>query len=419
MKNFYNILILFSFLLLIDCSKPQISENAFFVSKTGNDSWSGKFAVPNRDKTDGPFATIERAQEAIRSVKKESKLPDGGITVYIREGDYPISKTFMLKNDDSGTEQAPIIWRAYPNENVRFMAGKVVADFQPIEDITILNRIDESCRNKILQCDFSVQGIADFGQLKRKGFGTRPKQPLALELFFDHKAMTLARYPNEGWLTIASVPQSGEKLEHRGNERELFDGIPAGRHYGKIKYNDDRPDRWQVIDDIWVHGYWTWDWADHYEKIDRIDTKTKEIYIAPPYHNYGYRKGQRYYFINILEELDSPGEYYLDRKSGILYFYPPADLADKEIAVSLLEDLVTSIQEASHITIQDITFEYGRGSAITIIGGSHNKIAGCTFRNFGNEPIIIEGGAKNGVIGVIFMRSLQLELSSMLAIAKR
>jgi len=353
----------FLLLLIIGCSKPQISENAIFVSKSGNDSWSGKLAEPNKDNTDGPFASIEKARMTIRSMKRESNLPDGGITVYIREGDYPISNTFTLNKEDSGTDQAPIVWQAYPGETVRFIAGKEIDDFEPVRDESILNRIDEKCRDK------------------------------------DHKAMTLARYPNEGWLTIASVPQDGEKLEHEGNERELFDDIPAGRHYGKIKYSDDRPTRWQADDDIWMHGYWTWDWADHYEKIDKIDTTTKEIYIAPPYHNYGYRKGQRYYYINILEELDSPGEYYVDRKNGMLYFFPSADLTGKEIAVSMLEDLVISLEEASHITIQGITFEYGRGSAVEIKGGSHNKVAGCTFRNFGNEPIIIEGGIENGVIG--------------------
>lgn len=399
MKNLHLILIFLCLSLLVHCSNQEISKNAFFVSKSGNDSWTGKLAEPNRNKSDGPFATIERARDTIRSMKNKSNLSNGGITVYVREGDYPISATFMLKNDDSGTKQAPITWRAYPGESVRFMAGKVIGDFKPVRDESILNRIDESCWGKILQCDLSEQGIVNFGQLKRKGFGTRPRQPLALELFFDHKPMTLARYPNEGWLTIASVPQSGNKLEHKGNEREIFDGIPAGRHFGKIRYNEDRPGRWQVSGDIWMHGYWTWDWADHYEKIDHIDTTAKEICIAPPYHNYGYRKGQRYYFINILEELDSPGEYYLDRNSGMLYFYPPADLAGEEIAVSMLEDLVISLEGASHITIQDITFEYGRGGAIQIKGGSHIKIAGCAFRNFGNEPIIIEGGTENGVIG--------------------
>ena len=38
---------------------------AFFVAPNGRDSWSGRLAVPNADGTDGPFATVERARNAL------------------------------------------------------------------------------------------------------------------------------------------------------------------------------------------------------------------------------------------------------------------------------------------------------------------------------------------------------------------
>lgn len=380
-----------------NCSKFTPEKNSFFVSPAGNDSWSGKLAEPNKAKTDGPFATPEKAREAVCDLIKTEGLPTGGITIYFRAGDYPMTETFELNKEDSGAERSPIVWRAYADENVRLLGGKIVNGFEAVTEPAILNRLQKSARENVVQLDLKEHGIANFGKLKPKGFGRRPIHPLPLELYFNHQAMTLARYPNEDWLRIVSVPQTGCELKHKGNERELFDGIPAGRHFGKFEYGGNRPSRWQFHDDIWMHGYWTWDWADTYDKIQAIDTVRKEITIAEPYNNYGYRKGQRYYFINILEELDSPGEYYLDRDTGMLYFWPPASMVEAEIAVSLLDSAILSLENTSFLAVQGIRFQYGRGNGVKISGGSHNKIAGCVFLNLGNEAAIINGGEYNGL----------------------
>ena len=66
-----------------------------------------------------------------------------------------------------------------------------------------------------------------------------------------------------------------------------------------------------------MHGYWFWDWSDQRHKIESIDAEKHLIAVVPPYHGYGYRKGQWYYAFNLLSELDSPGEWYLDRQTGI------------------------------------------------------------------------------------------------------
>ena len=57
-----------------------------------------------------------------------------------------------------------------------------------------------------------------------------------------------------------------------------------------------------------------------------IDLDRRLVKTAPPYGLYSFRKGQRFYFLNVLEELDQPGEWFLDRKTGVLYFWPPAPL---------------------------------------------------------------------------------------------
>src|SRR3989442_242178 len=84
----------------------------FHVSTLGSDAWSGRSASPKTDKSDGPFATLERARDAIRGLKQKGKLPNGGVTVSVRAGTYVRSQSFQLTEQDSGTPDAPIVYRA-------------------------------------------------------------------------------------------------------------------------------------------------------------------------------------------------------------------------------------------------------------------------------------------------------------------
>ena len=376
--------------VITGCGGKQKDKLDLYVSLSGDDSWSGKLSQPNEDKTDGPFRSLEKARDAVRELITSGSLPDSGVTICIRGGKYPVTSTFALTSQDSGTEKSPITWRNYPHEEVHFTGGKTITAFEKVSDPAILKRIDKKYHQNILQSDLKAQGINDFGDLN-------PASGKRIELFFDGKFMTVARYPNEGWLTIEDVPQTGEKMINKGLDRDNS-VVPRGRHYGRFTYSGDRPSGWASFDNIWVHGYWTWDWSDQYMKVAKIDTKKHDIYPAEPHHNYGYTKGQRYYFLNILEELDSPGEWYLDSTSGILYFWPPSPVEGREVVISQLEDFMISLENTSFVTIQGIIFEGSRGGAVKIEGGSHNTIAGCTFRNLGQTAIAINGGTENGVL---------------------
>ena len=385
------------FKLFLFCSFCFISANFLACESKGNGlyiSLSGSDDNPGTEKK--PLATLEKARDTIRVIKKAGSLPQGGITVYLRGGIYKITDTFKLTSEDSGTEDAPIIYRSYPGESVHFSGGKVITGFEPVNDPAVLKRIDKAYHENILQTDLKVQGITNFGEMKSTGFSL-PTLPTVLELFFKGKPMTIARYPNEGWLKIADVPQTGEKRVTKGWDRDLIDGIPIGRHYGRFSYHGNRPERWDKADDIWLHGYWSWDWADSYVKIKKIDTKLREISTEEPHGAAGYTKYRRYYALNILEELDKPGEWYLDRKKGILYFWPPATINKGDAVVSIMDELAISLEETSYITIQGIIFEYSRAGSIKIEEGHHNTIAGCTIRNIGNSGIIINEGTYNGV----------------------
>lgn len=79
----------------------------FTVATNGNDKWSGKLAKPNNAKTDGPFATIERARDEIRALKRNGALPKGGVAVEILAGRYELAKPVELTAEDSGSAESP------------------------------------------------------------------------------------------------------------------------------------------------------------------------------------------------------------------------------------------------------------------------------------------------------------------------
>jgi hypothetical protein len=382
------ILAIATFLTLLSAqTKPAF----LYVSPVGDDSWSGTLASANRNLTDGPFATPERARDAIRAMKKRGAFPRGGVTVVFREGMYTFSRTLRFFAEDSGTIDAPVEWTVSPGESATLVGSKEVTGFHPITDPGVLKRLDAQGRGKILVTNLREQGISDFGEILQRG------NP-GMELFFKGNRMTLARWPNTEWLHIADVPQTGPRLFNKGLDREKrYDGVPVGRHYGRITYDGDRPNRWSHENDIYTHGYWTWDWSDSYQKVLSIDTVTREITLQEPHHWYGYTKNQRYYFLNILEELDLPGEWYLDRKNGLLYFWPPEPIENASISVSLLDQPLLSLENTSFITFSGFIFEHSRSNGVTITGGNHNLIAGCTFRFLGNDAVVIDGGSDNGI----------------------
>ena len=87
----------------------------FYVATTGNDSWSGSFPSTNSDMTDGPFATLERARDAVVSAKSGSHAV-APITVMLRSGKYFLDETLELGPTSSGTREHPISYKAFPGE---------------------------------------------------------------------------------------------------------------------------------------------------------------------------------------------------------------------------------------------------------------------------------------------------------------
>ena len=340
------------------------------MSTQGKDAWSGRLAEPNSADTDGPFATLERARNEIRKLKQADSLPQGGVNVELRGGTYTREGTFTLSVEDSGTEAAPIIYQARPGEEVRLVGGKQVTNFTPVTDPAILARLDEATQGNVLQADLKAHGITDFGAVTAEGG--------RLEVFFQDRPLTLARWPNEGFVRISKVVD--------------------GKDSGKFIYQGERPRRWAAEKDIWMHGYWFYDWSDSYQDVASIDTEQHQISLASGKYGYGLRDGQRFYALNVFAELDLPGEWYFDRGSSILYLWPPAALDQGQVVVSLLAEPLVVMKDVAHVTLVGLTFEITRSTAVVVSEGRQNLIAGCTLRNTGTDGISINGGTGNGVV---------------------
>ncbi len=374
----------FLLILLVMIGAARAEAADLYVSPDGSDANPGTEAKP--------LATLEAARDALRKARSDGKPLKEGATIWLCGGDYVRTAALDLTDADSGTPDAPVVWRARPDGAARLLGGRRLPALQPVADAAVLARLDEKARAHVKQADLRALGITDFGEMKARGFG-RPTSPAHCELFFDGRPMTVARWPNEGeWDHIAGFPEEGAEADGHGGK--------IGRLPGGFFYAGDRPRRWKDTADLWVHGYWAWDWANSYEHVASIGLEQRLIKTAPPHGQYGFRKGQRFCFLNVLEELDQPGEWCLDRQSGILYFWPPDGAkADAPALVSLLDQPLVRLKGASHVTFRGLVLEATRANAVEIHGGAGCRVVGCVIRNVGDWGVRIDGGTGHGVAG--------------------
>ncbi len=361
----------------------------FYVSRKGNDAWSGTLPDPNPQKTDGPFATVERAREALRQYKASHAYPAGGLAVNLRAGVYPINATFSLGPMDSGKPNAPVVWRAYGDEIVRLMAGTIINNFLPVTDAGIIARLPAASRASVKVANVAALGLTSFPTIDRSG--------LHMALYQGASAIQIARYPNDGWLLTDSVPLDCTPRLPGDTRTMKPDGTSDGMHCGRLGYADARPSLWAASPDKFMDGYWYWDWAADSQPVTSIDAAKKEIVIAAPYHYYGYRAGQRFIYQNIFEEIDTPGEWYLDRAARLLYFWPVEAITADNVFLGTKSFVMWSLGQTTDVELRNLIFEGSGEAAITITDGARNTIDGCTIRHMqATWSVEIKGGTFNG-----------------------
>ena len=344
----------------------------FYVSPKGKDTASGT----TREEA---FATLGRARDAVREAKKAPGF--SGAQVIVQEGSYAMRQGLHLEKEDSGTAESPIVWRGEGHPT--FSGSVQIKGFTPVTDPEILARLDESARSHVLQCDLWGQGVTDFGQFRDRGGGRT--NPAHMELFYRNQRQTLSRWPNEGFTRVPSLVEGhiNTYIEH---EKEVQGS------YTHFHFQEDRPLHWKYPEEVLLHGYWSWDWADRYIKPVHWDMENHILEVVSQEDSYDIRKNCRFRYLNILEELDSPGEWYADKHTGILYFWSPDEFEEGFAEVTMLEEAFLSAKDTSHITLEGMDFCSGRATAVEFFDSSPITLRDCHFYNLGSSGVNVQNG---------------------------
>ena len=381
----------------------------FHVALNGSDA--------NPGTSSKPFASLERARDEIRKLNVAGAYPQDGVTVWVHNGVYLRDRSFDLDARDSGLAGAPVVYAAVPGETVRLVGGKVIpaAAFKPANPAFCAAVIDPAARSHILQVNLKDFGVTDYGEIQEMfavDFGSATHYlPAPLEVAVDGRSMVLARWPN-----LVGDPAKvrlgyfdAVRAVCRYIEGTTNPKTEPTKDYPTISFKDVKrlhPDfdvmepshteaaparipKWHLPGDVWfagglVHGY---SYSQH--RVDSFDANTWEVKFVSPvkvWATWGYKTMEvsQTFFFNVPEELDAPGEYYVDRKQGILYLYPSKIWnAQSEATVSVLNDVIVALEGCSHVRLRGLVLESTRTSGAYIEGGEDNVLENCTVRNTG------------------------------------
>lgn len=285
-------------------SGQVIVRGDFYISPDGKDSNIGTF--------DAPFATIEKARDEIRRLRTEGNLPANGITVCILAGEYNNNGIFFLEQD-SGSEEAPIRYRAYGNGEVVFNCGFKLRpeDFRHVSG-EMRSRLQRDAQEKVVSVDLKKYGLTidNYGKISAVGAAItahlydNTEKAASCELYFNGKRMITARYPNGNeFLKIAAVRDVGDfkefpqqNVNNAWGKRNLRGGTLV-----VDRSTNERIKKWQNKDGIWIYGYFYHDWADSSTPVIEFDTDLCSLVIWYA-STFGFRADAPYYFYNVFDD---------------------------------------------------------------------------------------------------------------------
>jgi parallel beta-helix repeat protein len=348
-----------------DLAHSATTARSFYVATNGNDKWSGTLAAPVSSGNDGPFASLEKARNAIRKLRQNGSKD--AFTVLVRGGIYQLNETFVLEPEDSGTASDPTVFRAFPNEHPILSGAIRINNFEPYK-----GQIYKANLTGIVKDSYPVR-----------------------QLFANGKRQILARYPNfdprnpigGGFLYVDSTTKEGSKKVFRYKEGAVHD--------------------WTNLEDAEVVIYPGKNWTNNILTVLSINKNARSITLTQDaYHEI--KSGNRYYFQNLIEELDSPGEWYFDRQRKVLYYWPVDDDSLGTVTMPIVKTILEirgkkygdkDYGTPSYIRVEGFILNGSAGSAIVISGTKSTIIARNTISLAGDNGIEIQNGFENAAVG--------------------
>jgi hypothetical protein len=360
------------------------------VATTGDNGNAGTVALP--------LLTLAAARDRLR----QTPHPEGA-TVWVHGGRYRLTETLTLGKEDSGAAGAPVVYRAAAGESVALDGGTALAPerLQPVRDAGLLARLKPLARGKVWVAELSAQERLVFRK-PAKAYGLGP------QLSFSGKMLRLARWPNRGYGHVGTRHDVGAVYAHgrtKGAPPASSLENPIGPEFSpREAFSELAATEFARTKSAWTQGYLSYDWYKTTDRIARIDGQRLKL---QSYYRYDMSKSyekipRRFRILNLLCELDEPGEWYFDHTDSRLYLWPPAKLTPSTgISVWKLETLV-ALKDASHVTFRGFSLESAVRRAVEIDGGRDDLLAGCAVRTCG-QGVQIKGGEHHGVVGCDFV----------------
>ncbi|MEV1174306.1 right-handed parallel beta-helix repeat-containing protein [Nonomuraea sp. NPDC049784] len=373
-----------------------------------------------------PFGTVEQARDALAG---RTSARDPGV-VYIRGGVYQTSKTIQL----SGERDSYVTYAAYPGEQVEFAGVTTLKPekFHRLSDVpadeakwSSSSRVPEAAHDKVYVYDLGAEGIPT-GQINKNGFNWK-LQPYAPELIIDDAAQTLAQYPNGGEkldradLTVKVAPKGArdyfsdktadgttmpyeDMLKLPGPVYTTVD--PALKdHSATWAPPDGTPDNTKYETDGWLSGYFGNNYANDRVRIDSVNgdelkTRYPTMYAATD-------KWTSFVAQNVLSELDTEGEYYIDRWNGgnTLYYYPPGGTVEgKQISLTSFDAPFFTLENVKGVTLKGLKLNGTTGTGVRLLDAESCTIDGLEILNVSMDAVAI-GEANDAITAIAEYRT--------------
>lgn len=343
-----------------------VRHSEIYVSTNGDDNFEGSLLRPVR--------SLHRALDLVLSLRKDSIA---SIEIILRGGRYFLPAGAKIDSFHSSS-QTTLTIQNYPNERVVLSGGVQLSGFQKVRDAALLSRLEPTARDSLYFLNLDTQLQFVHFTFPRYGFARNivPTSPL---LYTSISSLPMARWPNTNWATTSL-------------------GTDSLHNVGFV-FQSERIKKWVGKSGIMVHGFWKYNWADSYENVQSIDTIRHIIFTEAPHGIYGYASNRRFYVFNAFEELDSNGEWYIDKNTRVLYVWTHSPKLLDSLFLSICTEPLLKLTGCSNVTIKGISLEDTRGIGMQLLGTQHCVIDQCTFTNIGMHGISI--GENEGNIGGI------------------